>query len=119
MILSGLLTTSMLYFVIWPEAAVKSMFGSSLGGPAANVIVRDWGFLIFLTGVLLIYGAYHPLHRRLIILFACAGKIMFVGLIFFLSGDAIASAWPAMAFDATVTVLLLVAMAGTVRTEIE
>ena len=107
MLVSGVLTSCMLYVVIWPAAAMRSMFGVSLEGSALDIVVRDWGFLIFLTGVLLIYGGLRPVHRAPVIVFSCAGKAMFVALVLALGGQAIRNAWPAVAFDAGISVLLM------------
>ena len=43
------LTLSMVYAVIAPEAALQSTFGSSVGGPVAELVVRNGG-LRFASG---------------------------------------------------------------------
>ena len=60
MLIAGLLTSTMLYAAIAPEAALQSTFGESLTGPVAEIVVRNWGALIALVGMMLIYGAYDP-----------------------------------------------------------
>ena len=97
----------MIYVVITPAAALNSMFGESVGGPVAEIIARDWGALIVLTGGLLIYGAFRPEYRKLIIVFAVAGKIVFVALVLSFGQSLLAVAWPAITFDSTVVLLLL------------
>jgi hypothetical protein len=67
MLLSGALTCTMLYAAIAPQAALSSQFGSSLQGPVAEVVVRSWGVLITLVGGMLLYGAYHPAQRPLVL----------------------------------------------------
>jgi cbb3-type cytochrome oxidase subunit 1 len=57
MMVSGLLTFTMVYAAIAPEAALRSSFGASLEGPVADVVVRNWGALIALNGAMLIYVA--------------------------------------------------------------
>ncbi len=47
MIVSGLLTCTMVYAVIAPQAMLQSTFGETLEGPLALLIVRNWGALIF------------------------------------------------------------------------
>jgi len=94
MLLSGALTSTMLYAAIAPDAALQSTFGESLDGPVADVVVRNWGFLIGLVGGMLIYGAFDPPARRLILTVAGLSKIVFIGLIVaqgtcFLGGAAI------------------------------
>jgi hypothetical protein len=81
MVIAGLLTCSMIIAVFAPQAALISMFGESLTEPLAQVIVRSWGFLIFLIGTLLIYGAYKPVYRNLALVIASISKIAFISLI--------------------------------------
>jgi hypothetical protein len=81
MLLSGALTSTMLYAAIAPDAVLQSTFGESLDGPVADVVVRNWGFLIGLVGGMLIYGAFDPPARRLILTVAGLSKIVFIGLI--------------------------------------
>ena len=57
MTVSGVLTLTMVYSAVAPEAALRSTFGEGLSGPVADVVVRNWGALIALMGVLLICGA--------------------------------------------------------------
>ena len=49
MILSGILTMTMIYAVVAPDAALRSTFGESVNGPVADVVVRNWGALITLV----------------------------------------------------------------------
>ena len=46
MLISGVLTFTMVFAAITPQLALSSMFGSSLEGPLAEVIVRNWGALL-------------------------------------------------------------------------
>ena len=83
MILSGVLTLSMVYAVIAPEAALQSTFGSSVGnGPVADLVVRNWGALIGLIGAMLIYASGKPELRPLALTVAGASKAIFVVLVF-------------------------------------
>jgi hypothetical protein len=43
MIVSGVLTSSMIYAAIAPQEALTSTFGAALKGPLAEIIVRNWG----------------------------------------------------------------------------
>jgi hypothetical protein len=81
MLVSGLLTLTMLYAAIAPQAALASTFGATLEGPAAEVVVRNWGLLIGLIGAMLIYGAFHPPVRSLVLTVAAASKLAFAGLV--------------------------------------
>ena len=58
MLVSGVLTCTMIYAAIAPQAALRSNFGSVLEGPVAEIVVRNWGVLIALVGLMLIYGAF-------------------------------------------------------------
>jgi cbb3-type cytochrome oxidase subunit 1 len=79
MLVSGVLTCTMLYAAVAPQAALNTTFGDTLSGPLAEIIVRNWGVLIFLIGIMLIYGAFKPVHRTLIITVAMVSKAIFIG----------------------------------------
>ena len=81
MLVSGVLTFTIIDAAIAPEAALTSTFGESLTGPLANIIVRSWGTLIALVGLMLIYGAFHPPVRALVLVVAGVSKAIFVGLV--------------------------------------
>ena len=81
MIIAGLLTCSMIFAVFAPQAALISMFGEAISDPLGEVVVRSWGFLIFLMGVLLIYGAFKPVYRNLSLVIVGVSKIAFISLI--------------------------------------
>jgi hypothetical protein len=78
MLLSGALTITMLYAAIAPQAALQSTFGETLDGGVAEIVVRSWGALIALVGAMLIYGAYRPASRPLILTVAALSKLNFV-----------------------------------------
>ena len=107
MLVSGFFTCSMIYVVVSPQQALQTMFGVTISGSLAEIIARDWGFLITLVGILLIYGAFRPVHQPLIIIFACVGKAMFIGLVLLLGQEFLATAWPSILFDSVVIVVLL------------
>ena len=81
MLVSGILTTTMLYAAVAPDAALKSTFGHGLEGPLAELIVRNWGVLIGLIGAMLIYGAFDPPGRRFILTIAGVSKLAFIALV--------------------------------------
>ncbi len=81
MILSGALTSTMIYAAIAPEAALNSTFGETLKGPVAQVVVRNWGALIALIGAMLIYGSFNPPVRPLVLIVAGASKTVFITLV--------------------------------------
>ncbi len=81
MLMSGALTCTMLYATLAPEAAMRATFGEPLQGPAADVVVRSWGLLIALVGAMLIYGAFNPIARPLILTVAGLSKAAFIALV--------------------------------------
>jgi hypothetical protein len=107
MLLSGLLTSTMLYAAIAPQAALQSTFGETLTGPVAEIVVRNWGALIGLVGMMLIYGAYDPPSRRLALIVAALSKTVFVTLVFVSGGRYLEQAGVPVVVD-TVFVCLFV-----------
>ncbi|TMO59509.1 hypothetical protein CWC18_15770 [Pseudoalteromonas aurantia] len=81
MVMAGLLTCSMVFAVFSPQATLIRVFGEALTQPLAQIVVRSWGFLIFLMGILLIYGAYIPVYRKLALTVVSTSKIVFITLI--------------------------------------
>ncbi|WP_210249651.1 hypothetical protein [Neomesorhizobium albiziae] len=81
MIASGLITASMVQAVFAPRAALQSMFGEAIEGPLAEIVVRNWGVLITLVGIALIYGGISSSHTVPILLFAGASKLAFIALV--------------------------------------
>ena len=81
MLVSGVLTCTMVYAAIAPRAMLQSTFGESLEGPLADLVVRNWGALIFIVGAMLIYGAFTPPVRPLVLIVAAASKSIFIALV--------------------------------------
>jgi hypothetical protein len=81
MLVSGLLTCTMVYAAVAPQAALHATFGETLSGPLAEIIVRNWGILITLIGAMLVYGAFVPPSRTLILTVAGLSKLSFVVLV--------------------------------------
>lgn len=83
MLVAGMLTAAMFYTAIAPHASLTHSFGQNLesSGPLAELVVRNWGFLIGLVGLMLIYGALVPPARRLVLSVATISKIWFIGLL--------------------------------------
>jgi hypothetical protein len=81
MLVTGVLTASIFYYAIAPNAALTADFGHGLDGPLAELIVRNWGVLVGLVGLMLIYGAFVPPARRLILSVAALSKVAFVVLL--------------------------------------
>jgi hypothetical protein len=81
MIISGLLTCTMLQAFISPKVSLQSNFGKTIEGNLSEVIVRNWGALIGLVGVILIYGAFTESVRRFVLVIAGSSKIIFILLV--------------------------------------
>lgn len=81
MLVSGVLTATMVYAAIAPQAALHSIFGETLDGPLAEIVVRNWGTLIAMVGAMLIYGAFNPASRPLVLTVAGLSKLVFIGLV--------------------------------------
>jgi len=106
MLVAGVFTCTMLLAFISPNTAMQNTFGEFLNSPLANMIVRSWGFLIFLLGLMLIYGAYKLVYRKLILAVVGTSKLVFVILVI-----AYGYSQPALLpilFDSTVVVLSLI-----------
>jgi len=81
MLISGVLTATMIQAAIAPDAALESNFGETVSSPVAFLVVRNWGALIALVGGMLIYGAFNPLHRPLVLVVAGVSKVIFIALV--------------------------------------
>lgn len=81
MLVSGLLTFSMIYGLIAPQAQLQSTFGETIDGPVADIVVRNWGALIAMVGAMLVFAAFHPPSRTLAAGAAIGSKVVFIGLI--------------------------------------
>lgn len=99
MLVSGALTCTMLFAAIAPQAALRTTFGPVLEGPVAEIVVRNWGALIALIGALLIYGAFNPPSRRLILTVATISKLIFMLLVVTYGREYLGKAGIALAVD--------------------
>jgi hypothetical protein len=81
LLVSGALTCTMVYAAIAPAAAARSTFGESLDGPVADVVVRNWGALIALVGAMMLYAAFNPAVRPMVVTVAGISKLVFIGLV--------------------------------------
>jgi hypothetical protein len=81
LIVCGLATCTMMAFALAPSWSMNFVFGDAAEGPVAELIARSWGEMIFASGLLLIYAAWHPEARLPILLFSIAGKLGFAGLV--------------------------------------
>lgn len=80
MLVAGLLTLTMIFVVVAPEAAMRKNFGIGIDSPAMEIVVRNWGALIALIGAMLVYGAFNPAVRPLVLTVAAVSKAVFIAL---------------------------------------
>jgi len=117
MLVSGALTFTMIYAAIAPEAALRSNFGEALAGPVAEIVVRNWGALIALVGAMLIYGAFQPRVRALVLVVAAVSKVLFIALVLTLGRQFLGySVGVAVVIDAIMVVLFVSYLVGAGRT---
>jgi hypothetical protein len=116
MLVSGLLTFTMIYAAIAPQAALQSTFGESLEGPLAEIVVRNWGVLVALVGAMLVYGAFHPPVRKLVLVVAGSSKLAYIGLVLAHGGQYLRGGLGAsIAVDAVMVVLFALYLLATRR----
>jgi predicted permease len=117
MLITGGLTCTMAYTLFSPQAALTSMFGESLsgGGALAEIIVRSWGALITLVGAMLIYGAFNPQQRPLILTIAGLSKLIFVGLLVLLGSQYFPKTIVPIALDGIAVILYAICLLGARR----
>ena len=115
MLASGVLTLTMLYAAIAPHAAMRSTFGATLDGALAEIVVRNWGLLIGLVGAMLIYGAYHPAVRSLVLVVAGVSKLAFIALVLVYGRQYLATAAVSIGIDGVMVGLFIAYLLGSRR----
>ena len=94
------------------------MFGESLEGPVAEIVVRNWGFLIVLVGGMLIFGAFAPHARRLVLTVAGLSKVAYVTLLLTFGGPYLGQQLVvSIAIDLAMVLLFIVYLFATRRSE--
>lgn len=113
MLLAGVLTCTVVYAVFAPAAALQGMFGEALSGPLAEIIVRNWGALVTIGGAMLIWGAFNPPVRGLVLLAVGTSKLIFIALVLTYGRAALtAQGAVTIAVDALWVVLFALALIG-------
>lgn len=116
MLVSGILTCSMLLAVLAPQAALRSMFGATVDGPVAEIVVRNWGALIALVGATLIYASSRPAVRPLALVLAIVSKLIFITLVLVFGRELLShQAGGAVVGDSLMVVLFLLYLLGSRR----
>jgi hypothetical protein len=108
MLVAGVFTFGLIFAFVAPWAALRTLFGASLEGPVANMVVRNWGALIALVGGMILYGAYRPAVRRFILATTAISKLVFVGLVIG-GGTDFLGHWIAVAALVDIVVVMLFA----------
>lgn len=109
MLVSGVLTCTLFYAAIAPQAALRSMFGESLEGQLAEIIVRNWGALLTLVGAMQIYGAFNSTSRLLIVTISTISKLVFISLVLVYGRQFLGyQAGSAIAIDSIAVILFIV-----------
>ena len=88
------------------------MFGDSLVGPLSDIVVRNWGALVGLVGLMLIYGAINSSVRRPVLLIAILSKVSFIVLILLYGGQFLSKVAVSLAFDTLVVIIFVVYLVG-------
>ena len=112
MLAGGVLTCTMALAIVAPQLALQRTFGATLEGPLAEVVVRSWGMLVTLVGAMLIYAAYRPVYRPLVLLVAAVSKAALLLLIAGPGREFAATAAPVIVADGLMVLLFSVALLG-------
>jgi hypothetical protein len=80
--ITGLATAGALVLFLAPVPMMKLLFGQTPSDALSLLIVRHWGLLLFLVGVLLIYAAYDADIRVPTVIVASAEKTAFALSVF-------------------------------------
>ena len=77
LVVTGATTAMALAQFIAPASVSRIIYGAAPAEVVGIALVRHWGLLVFLVGVLLIYAAFHPEVREPVMVVAAAEKITF------------------------------------------
>ena len=81
MLVAGAITFTMVFALLSPNQALNAMFGLALDSELGKLVVRNWGALIALTGGMLIYAAFNPQLRPMVLVVSGLSKITFIALL--------------------------------------
>jgi hypothetical protein len=107
MLVSGLLTCATAFVLFSSDASLRSTFDLPISNPLTLIVVRHWGALVGLFGVMLIYGAFEESVRGIVLLIASIGKAVFISLVLSQGHQVVSQAGPGVVLD-TIAVLLFV-----------
>lgn len=112
LLVSGIITSSMLAAVLAPRFVFQQFFGTTLDGALGNAIMRNWGLVIGMSGLLLIYAAYDETVRTPIMLFSIVGKLFFAMQVF-AAGSSLKAARGGAIIDLVIGVVFCAYLIGT------
>jgi hypothetical protein len=78
LLITGLATAGAVAFSVVPVPVMRLVFGQSPSDALSLLIIRHWGLLVGLVGVLLIYAAHHAEVRAATLTVAIVEKVAIV-----------------------------------------
>lgn len=118
MLVSGILTSTMFFAAIAPAAALKMMFGADLAGSHLEIIVRNWGALIGIVGLSLVYGAFNEQARKLALYIAVVSKTVYISLFLIFGREYLTTVAGTLVFDFVLVILFVIYLAGDKKSRI-
>lgn len=82
LVASGLATATMLMQTALPGLTSRFLFGEDIATRSGFIVAKSWGMMIFLSGMALIYAAFHPWVRLPVMLYSLLGKLSFAVPVF-------------------------------------
>lgn len=74
----GVLTCTMIQAVFFPNGTMRAYFGEAPANAAGEMLIRNWGALITIGGIFLVYAAFTPEVRSAAMIVVGAGKLAFI-----------------------------------------
>jgi len=115
LVVTGALTFLAIVVTFAPVPALRIVFGSAAPDLVTTTLARHWGLLVALIGALLVYVGYNPEIRNAVMIAAATEKLVGV-TVFGLSLPRRPALLAVIAADATMGILYLLILAGSLRT---
>jgi hypothetical protein len=112
LVATGLYTAVALLQLFAPRTSLSLIFGVQTDDRFTLLIARHWGLLAALVGSLLVFAAFHPEVRALVVVVAIVEKLTLAGLAFFGSWKRTPAATRTAVVDVAIAVLLLLVLAA-------
>lgn len=81
MLAGGVLTSTMWLAAFAPQLGLRLLVGEAPSGALPLMLARMFGLMVGMNGLMLIWGAFHPEVRPVVLLYATAGKAAFVAIV--------------------------------------